>query len=131
MPELTQEITCGVPVHHGMCKAPLTQVPYADTDEWAWADASGSITGDRYLFNPYEELEALKFAGQLGAYHALKVELDLAGSFHMHRPLVYPVAIYPDRPDDHCGWPSYLSPRGWLCRVCKAELTPKEIPADG
>lgn len=114
---------CGVLVYQGICGAELTRVPYGDTDDWAWADASGSLTGDRYPFDPYRMLDRLKTAGRLGAYHALKVEMDLSGSFHMHHPLVYPVTVHDRRPGDHCGWPAYLAPRGWICRVCKTELS--------
>ena len=114
---------CGVPVYRGVCGAVLTQVPYGDTDEWMWVDPSGSAFGDRYLFNPYEEMERLKAVGQIGLYHSLRVEVDLGGTFHQHRPAVYPVTVYLDRPDDHCGWPAYLAPRGWICRVCKTELS--------
>lgn len=119
-------ITCTVQVHgRRTCGALLHRVPSGPFD-WAWADESGSTFGNRYPFNPYAELNRLQeIPARIGDYAMLKAEVDLGGTFHQHRPdptAVPPTPPDPDRPADHCGQPSWLTPSGWLCRVCKEPL---------
>lgn len=59
-------------------------------------------------------------------YSALKVRLEMAGTFHQHWTSETPP--YTGEVPEHCGWPMWLRPSGWQCRQCKER---KDVTANG
>lgn len=118
--------TCQRQVHGGTCGAPLHRVAL-NSREWGWADETGSMFGDRFPFNAYEELNRLaKIPERAADYALLKVLVDLGGTFHQHDPgSTRPAHVGPV--PEHCDYPAYLSPSGWECRRCLAPL-PADLP---
>lgn len=135
---MSRTATCG----HPRCGKTLYQVAAADSQEWIWVDADNSVMHSRYPGNPYEELNRLaavpvpgkksddraraRYAKAMETYSRLKVDLEMGGWYQLHLPVDLSAETYPDRPDDHCSEPPYLSPSGWQCRKCKTPLEARQ-----
>lgn len=103
------------------CGALVERVPAGD--EWVWVDDRGSSAG-----HDPEPLAALNWAADnfdapLAAetYSLLmcRLTLGMLGSLHEHSAQSTP---YMGEVPECCGWPAYLSPQGWICRVCRVEI---------
>jgi hypothetical protein len=130
-----------------LCAVPLVRVADLTADEYAWANAGGHQTGTdpdvaHLLPDPYGRLAIL--ASELGRaqavrtkrasrtwlywarareYGALKVRLEMGGTFHVHQP-DGPGPVHEGPVPEHCNWPGWLRPSGWQCRRCGAALVP-------
>lgn len=138
--DTTAETACA------LCPALLHRAPVPGADEWGWADRDGRACGDdpdvaHLLPDPYAYLAALGERAMalmtgpkrqrdlaaatvvMGEYSALKVRLDLGGTFHQHHPGAGRAPFYagPAVPEC-CGWPALLRPSGFTCRQCGTRL---------
>lgn len=130
------------------CPDAVHSIPGGD-DEWWWGDETGSVTGTdpefRHLpdgngWARLAELDAAMTAirkrdpklrdpdnsrandRMIKEYVALKVRLDLSGSFHVHRPR-QTAGLPSGFPGvSHCDYPAYRRPSGWQCRTCRVSL---------
>ena len=114
-------------------------------DEYVWVDEQGRQTGTdpdlHHLPDPYAHLTALGALIMRGAaqrkgkraeptwlwwaagreYGALKVRLEMGGTFHVHQP-GSPGPAYEGAVPWCCGWPGWLRPGGRQCRQYGAAL---------
>jgi hypothetical protein len=115
------------------CGEELHRIAISDR-EWGWVDSKGAYSHRRYPFNPYQRLNELastdkkdhQYGRRIEEYSRLLVDLEFGGMFHMHKPVSYPPELRADQPD-HCGWPAYLAPHGWECRVCQLRLDTVQV----
>lgn len=56
-------------------------------------------------------------------YTALKVRLDMKGTFHIHHVRADDTPAYRGPAVQHCDYPAWLRPSGWWCRKCGQQLS--------
>ncbi len=72
---------------------------------------------------PDERTEAEYFA-RGREYSALKVRLEMGGTFHIHQVRASGKPDYEGTVPYCCGQPAWLRPSGWQCRQCRQPVTP-------
>ena len=56
-------------------------------------------------------------------YSALKVRLEMGGTFHIHQVRASDTPPYRGPAVQHCDYPAWLRPSGWWCRKCGQQLS--------
>jgi len=67
---------------------------------------------------PDERTEAEYFA-RGREYSALKVRLEMGGTFHVHQVMASDIPPYCGPDVRCCEYPAWLRPSGWQCRQCR------------